>query len=623
MPKLVGCLTDLPREYAEEKLLRMLGVFRNGNYSTAMWIEESIGLYIGWGTQKSLYTNEMPLRNNLEDLILFFSGEEFAEQEIQRRTNKGGHQFNVPDPSCLVDVYEEDSRFPAGLNGRFHGVLIDRKRKIAVLFNDRYGMHRMYYHEGDDGFYFAAEAKAILAACPETRRMDLRGVGEFVSCGSTLEGRTLFEGIEALQGGARWVLRNRSIVEKQTYFEPQEWENQEPLEPESYYRELRDVFSGTLPRYFQGPEPIGMSLTGGLDTRMIMAWQKRSPGLLPCYTFGGALRDCQDVTLARQIARMCGQPHEVIRVGDEFLSSFSDYAERSILLSDGCVDVSRAPDLYLNEKARQLAPVRMSGVYGGEVLRQVRTLKPEEIQSGLFAEEFRCYIQQAKKTCAGFIPGHPVSFAVFKQAPWSQYGILALEQTQLSVRTPFLDNDLVRTAFRAPQSALSSNQTCIRLIADGNRALLPIPTDRALCLGRPNLLGTASHALLEFLFKAEYAYDVGMPQWLARIDHALSSLHFESLFLGRHKISHFRLWYRDALASYVREVLLDPRSLSRPYLERSGLESIVRGHLKGNCNYTLEIHKVLSLELVQRLLLDAACYRSSNDGRHAIASSFN
>jgi asparagine synthase (glutamine-hydrolysing) len=79
----------------------------------------------------------------------------------------------------------------------------------------------------------------------------------------------------------------------------------------------------------------------------------------------------------------------------------------------------------------------------------------------------------------------------------------------------------------------------------------------------------------------------------------------ERLFLGRHKYSHFRVWYRDALAKYVQEMLLDSRALSRPYLERKKLEAIVQGHVKGERNYTSEIHKVLTLELIHRLLLDA------------------
>jgi asparagine synthase (glutamine-hydrolysing) len=144
----------------------------------------------------------------------------------------------------------------------------------------------------------------------------------------------------------------------------------------------------------------------------------------------------------------------------------------------------------------------------------------------------------------------------------------------------------------------------LRLIADGNAALGRIPTDRGVGGKRNRLLSKASRALLEFQFKAEYAYDMGMPQWVARIDHAFLPLHLERLFLGRHKVFHFRIWYRDALAGYVKEMLLDPRSLSRPYLERKGLEAIVRGHLKGDQNYTNELHKVLTLELVHRLFLE-------------------
>jgi asparagine synthase (glutamine-hydrolysing) len=136
-------------------------------------------------------------------------------------------------------------------------------------------------------------------------------------------------------------------------------------------------------------------------------------------------------------------------------------------------------------------------------------------------------------------------------------------------------------------------------------SLLQIRTDRGHGGNSGRLRGEISRGLLEFTFKAEYAYDHGMPQWMARIDHLLSAFHPERLFLGRLKFYHFRIWYRDALSKYVQEMLLDFRSLSRPYLERRGLESIVRGHLKGKRNYTAAIHKVLTLELVQRLFLDA------------------
>jgi asparagine synthase (glutamine-hydrolysing) len=221
---------------------------------------------------------------------------------------------------------------------------------------------------------------------------------------------------------------------------------------------------------------------------------------------------------------------------------------------------------------------------------------------GLFHDGMLPYLRQAGETYSSLLKGHPLSFAVFKQAPWHHYGLLALEQTQVSLRSPYLDNELVRTVFRAPESAVTSHDLCLRLIAEGSPALSKISTDRG--VGGTGLSGAVSRKFLEFQSKAEYAYDYGMPQRLAQIDHILSPFHLERLFLGRHKFNHYRVWYRDALAGYVRKMLLDPRTLSRPYLERYRVEDVVQGHLKGNRNYTNEIHYVLTLELLHRLFID-------------------
>jgi asparagine synthase (glutamine-hydrolysing) len=160
-----------------------------------------------------------------------------------------------------------------------------------------------------------------------------------------------------------------------------------------------------------------MSLTGGLDSRLIMAWLKPDGRSLPCYTFAGMIRDCQDAIVARQVAGVCGQPHQIIRVGGDFLARFSAYAERTVYLTDGCAEVSRAADLYVNEAARLIAPVRMTGNYGGEVLRRVRAFKPVEPVSGLFSAELHAAMRDAQRTYARHVHGHPLSFAVFRQAP--------------------------------------------------------------------------------------------------------------------------------------------------------------------------------------------------------------
>jgi asparagine synthase (glutamine-hydrolysing) len=605
MPGIVGLITKLPRVIAEPQVLRMVkSICHEAFYVSGVWVDETLGIYAGWAERRSSSGDGMPFRNETGTVHLLFSGEDFPNPAIWQELKAKGHDLGPHKSSYLPHAYEEDPRFPYSLNGRFQGLLADQSRGTAILFNDRYGLHRLYYHESKDGFYFATEAKAILAVRTELRDMDFRATGEFVACGCTLENRSLFKGIQVLPAGSAWVFRNGALEKKSNYFEPREWEEQSLLNPETYYQQLRDVFRQNLQRYFEGGEQIGMSLTGGLDSRMILAWRRPDPGSLPCYSFGGAFRDSQDVLLARRVASLFGQRHEILTVGDDFLSRFSHFAERTVYLTDGCVDVSHSPDLYVNELARQIAPVRMTGNYGGEVLRRVRAFKPVTPAPGLFRPEFLTQIHVAAKTYAEQVNVHPLSFAVFRQAPWHHYGLLSLEETQLSLRSPFLDNDFVRTVYRAPESACIDNEVCLRLIREGFPELVKLRTDRGLAGNAGKLWSDASRGFLEFTFKAEYAYDYGMPQWVAQADNLLSPLHLERLFLGRHKFKHFRFWYRNFLAKYVQEVLLDPRTLARSYVEPSTVETIVRGHTSGNRNYTTAIHKLLTLELIQRQLLD-------------------
>jgi asparagine synthase (glutamine-hydrolysing) len=606
MPGIVGLITSRQREWAEPQLAQMVEALRHESfYETGTWIDESLGVYIGWTALKGSTAAGMPLRNERGDVSLVLSGEEYSGPEVIRGLKARGHSLTENGPSYLVHLCEDDAEFPACGNGMFHGLVADRTCGTATLFNDRYGMHRVYFHESKEAFYFAGEAKAILAVRPELRTPSPQGLGEFVACSCVLENRTIFEGIRVLPAASAWVFRNAAIERRSTYFEPREWEQQAPLDPESYYQELRNALSGSLHNYFAGPGRIGIALTGGMDTRVIMAWHKPASGTLPCYTFGGMYRDCQDVRLAREVASACQQTHQVIEVGNEFLEHFPDYAERSVYLTEGGVDVYRSSDLYVSKKAREIAPTKVVGTYGSEIVRHAVMFKPMAPEDGLFRPDFLAHVRQAGETYAAIRRAHPVTFAAFRQSPWYHHGILALEQTQLTVRSPYLDNSFVRTAFRAPAENDGGGDVRLRLIGEGSPALRRIPSDRGVGGASGPLMSAISRSYLEFTFKAEYAYDYGMPQWVARTDHLFSPLHLERLFLGRHKFLHYRIWYRNELAEYVRQMLLDPLTLSRPYIERKSLERIVNGHLRGDRNYTTAIHKMLTLELLHRLFFDA------------------
>jgi asparagine synthase (glutamine-hydrolysing) len=602
MPGIVGLITKKPRSIAEPELLCMLkAISHEAFYNTGTWVDEFLGVYMGWASMKGSFSDGMPLRNQRGDVCLVFSGEEYSNVRATYTTGNGGSS----EAAYLVQRHEEDPNFIANLNGMFHGLIADRARGIVTLFNDRYGMHRLCYHASQDSFYFAGEAKAILAAQPEHRGIDQRSLGEFVACSCVLENRTIFKGIEVMPGGSTWTFRNAELESRSTYFEPRQWEEQDPLNPDTYYQELRSTLWNRLPNYFGGRQPIGISMTGGLDTRVILACHHPAPGSLPSYTFGGPYRESQDVRIGRQIAQICQQPHQIIEVSQEFLSGFANYAERSMYITEGTVDVNRASDLYVSKKAREIAPAKIVGTYGSEIVRHAVMFKAIEPMAGLFHPEFLPQVREAALTYSALRQQHPVTFAAFRQSPWYHHGVLALEQSQLSVHSPFMDNDFVRTVYRAPKDDIGIGDVRLRLIRDGNPALGRIRSDRGVG-GNGGLSSAFSRAYHEFTFKAEYAYDYGMPQAVARVDHFLSALHLERLFLGRHKLLHFRVWYRDALSAYVREILLDRRALSRPYLEGKKVEALVNGHLDGGENHTSAIHKLISLELLHRLFYDAA-----------------
>ncbi len=543
--------------------------------------------------------------NERRDVCLHFSGEHFIDPEKMPGRTTEGHRWDGDGTAYLVRRYEElGLDFLAGINGWFSGLLIDFRVKKAVLFNDRYGLGRIYYHQNSEAFFFSSEAKSLLAALTRTRSLDERGLAEWLSCGCVLQDRTLFSGIALLPPGSAWTFSADGSLQKDRYFSPETWESQPPLSPTEYYERLLETFPRILKRYGDGPKKIAMSLTGGLDGRMIMAWSPFGPGELPCYTFNGPVRDCADVKLARRVAQACGQTHQTLTLDDPFFTEFPQLAGKAILASDGAMDVTGAAELYLNRLARQIAPIRLTGNYGSEILRRHVAFRPRALPGELFSPDCGQLIQTAARTYAQEAAGNRLAFIAFKQVPWHHFSRFAVERSELAVRSPFLDNDLVALAFQAPLESAASLEPTLRLIADGNPRLGLIPTDRGVTYPAGGAANRLHRSVAEFLAKAEYACDYGMPGWLARADRCLTPLRLERWFLGRQKFCHFRSWYRRPLAGFVKEVLLDPRSRTRSYLNGSALEPMVAGHIRGTRNCTVEIHKLLTLELIHRLLLD-------------------
>ncbi len=605
MPGIVGIIGTGVSPERESALGSMVqSMMHEPFYRSGRVAEARLNLAAGWVARAGSFADRMPLWNRTKDVCLIFAGEDFPDSLALTRLAARFGSLNQDDPQYLVHLYEDlGDAFFATLNGWFAGVLIDLRQNKVVLFNDRYGLHRVYYSDSEAGFYFASEAKALLKVLPQHRRLNDESLGEYFSCGCPLRGRALFSGVSILPPASVWSFTPGKKPVRSRYFELADWRKQERLGVEESYERLREAFARIVPKYLRGREKVGVSLTGGVDSRMFMAWSNARPESLPCYTFGGMYRDSIDVKVARKIAGLCGQPHHVLTVGDEFLRQFPKLVEQTVYLTDGAMDPGGTPDLFVNRLARELAPVRLTGNYGGEILRSLVAFKPMRLDGAMVSGDFSRLMARGAEVYRSELEERKLSFVVGKQVPWHHYSRLSLEATQITLRSPYLDNELVALAFQMPESAASDNSHSLRLIADGSEKLGRLGTDRGVFHRKVPVVSQLLNAWQEFTFRAEYAYDYGMPQKLVRADNTLRALHLERLFLGRHKFYHYRYWYRTALAGYVKEVLLDPQTLGRPYLNRARVEEMVHQHTSGLGNYTLEIHRLLATELIQRQLI--------------------
>jgi len=551
----------------------------------------------------------MPIINRTKDIVLFFYGEHHADTADIQGLISEEHDNVAKNARYVLHLYEKNGQgFLRQLNGWYHGVIVDLRTREIKIFNDRFGIQRLYYFKDEASQLFASEAKAILKVRKDLRRLDPQSVGELLSCDCVLEGRTLFSNLHTLPPASIWKFSNCELQKKASYFNQEEWEKQSVLSMEELYERLEALFPRVMARYLNGGLPIGVSLSGGLDTRQVMANIDHERYRIPCYTFKGMHRESFDVKLARKVAVACGQHFETLQLDKDYLNEFPESATRTIFLSDGCLSACGSYELYLNKLARNVAPVRLTGNFGSEVFRDLWGVKAIYPDTNLIHPDYHRYLQQAMHTFEQVSDCHNLSFCVFRQAPWHGYGRLAVEQSQVVLRTPFLDNDLIGLMYQASTAARSTTQLQWQLIAHENPTLVKIPTDRGLRGHQSMLSSRWAYLRTYFQFKADYLYKSGMPQWLEKIHYFLGPLSPERLIIGSHRFTHFRIWFRNELAGFIKEVLLSPRTLQRPHVKKDVLESMVLRHIKGERNYTYEIEKMLTMELIYRQFIEGDAF---------------
>jgi asparagine synthase (glutamine-hydrolysing) len=332
-------------------------------------------------------------------------------------------------------------------------------------------------------------------------------------------------------------------------------------------------------------------------------------------------KEMLDVRIARKVAATCGQTHHVIPLDKDFLSNFPALAEQTIYLTDGLAGAFQAHHLYLNRAIREIAQIKITGKYGSQVIKNISAFhRPTgyDADENLISPDFRGYLSAAGEHFREHEKGHPLSQMVFKEIPWWWGGILSIEFTQLAVRSPYLDNDFVDLLYRSPFESIDPVLFQLGIVKKLRPDLYGIMTDAGFGgSGSPiaRNLRRRYYRLLRVIEKAygrdKLPYSLQNP--LAMIDyHVLSPLKLNRLFLGLADYRHYRIWSRDVFSGFIKAILLDERTLSRPFWNRSYLEKAVRSHMAGRKNRLNEIEKALSLELIYRTLVENPNLRNRN-----------
>jgi asparagine synthase (glutamine-hydrolysing) len=603
MPGIAGMISQRPAAECRDIVDSMIASMKfEPFYRTGTHHVPEAGIYAGWTALDDSPNAHQCFCNEEKNITLLFSGECYADPSIKAELRAKHHQFETGQADWLVHSYEEEGmNFFKKLNGLFSGLLIDMRAGQAFLFNDRYGIERIYFHESKDAVYFASEAKALLAVVPELRRFDPEGAAQFLVYGCTLSWKTLFAGVALMPGGSLWTFES-GRCKKERYFSPAAWEAQSELSPEAFESAFQETFRRILPRYFESDSRVGISLTAGLDTRMIMACLPEHIEKPVCYTYAEAGNETLDTRLAAAVAETCELEHRVLRLESGFFENFASHADRTVYITDGCYGILGSHEVFLSQRARQYSTIRMTGNYGGEILRGVSGFKSTGLSASLLNPDLQKLADAGRETA---VRGekNPVGVAVFKEIPWGLFGNFCASRSQVVSRTPYLDNELVALAFRVPEALRASSRTALGLVSSQNKALAAIPTDQGLLAagGGP---GYAARVMFEKIAsKLDYHFSADLPDVLARLDPLLNLFNGRGRLFGRHKFLHYRSWFRKELAEYLQSTLADAASRQQPFWDPDVLKTLAEDHIRGRKNNIGEIHAVLTLDAVDRLLL--------------------
>jgi len=275
------------------------------------YVEGPLGLGFRRLSIIDLEGGHQPMSDSECTTWVVFNGEIYNFPELRRELEARGHVFRTRcDTEVIVHGYKEwgDGVF-THLNGMFGVAVWDRYRQRLVLARDPFGIKPLYYRVDGGRLYFGSEIRAVNAAACTPPAIDPVALNLFLRHRFTPSPYTLYQGVQKLGPGSMLIAENGNCTVRLWYrFAPEPF-SRLPT-PDEACEELLSLYTRSVKRHLLSDVPLGLLLSGGIDSALLLALMNLHGKSWRTYTVGYGRSFADDELIdAAQTANMLSSKH--------------------------------------------------------------------------------------------------------------------------------------------------------------------------------------------------------------------------------------------------------------------------------------------------------------------------
>jgi asparagine synthase (glutamine-hydrolysing) len=345
---------------------------------------------------------KQPMTNEDETVWITFNGEIYNFQEIRKKLKAKGHTFrSQSDTEVVVHLYEElGTGCLEELNGMFAFALWDARGQTLFLARDRVGKKPLHYCLARGHLIFASEIKALLQHPLVSRELDLASLNKYLAFEYVPAPHSILKAIKKLEPGHYLLFRDGAITTSPYWDIPMEdYPISDRTEPQ-YIDELKELLERAVAARLVADVPVGLFVSGGLDSGLVAALARRAKENLECFSIGFEEASFDESRYAQQIARSLGIKHHLkVFSAKEMLSMVQRLPE---ILDEPLADPSILPVFLLSQFASAHMKFVLSGDGGDELFAGYQTYQAHKIVT--FYDALPGFVKESIKAFAFHLP---------------------------------------------------------------------------------------------------------------------------------------------------------------------------------------------------------------------------